>query len=312
MDEFPHSLAEFERQFSTEEDCRAYLAKLRWPEGFNCPRCRSIENWELKRGLRKCSNCGYQASVLAGTIFHRSHIPLQTWFRAVWWITNQKQGISALGLQRLLGLGSYKTAWACLHKLRRAMVRPGRDRLTGKIELDETYVGGVDPGSGRRHLGNKSLVVIAAQVNGNGIGRVRLSCIDSASADSIKSFVEDAIEPGSTVITDGWDGYEWLEARGFKHKVRRISGSGKTASALLPRVHRVASLLKRWLLGTHQGGVSREQIEYYLDEFAFRFNRRSSKYRGKLFYRLLQQAVAVDPVPFRELVSPGGHSSRGR
>lgn len=192
------------------------------------------------------------------------------------------------------------------------MVRPGRDRLTGKIELDETYVGGVDPGGGRRHLGNKALVVIAAQVDGNGIGRVRLGCIESASADSIRPFVEDAIEPGPTVITDGWDGYEWLEAQGYKHKVRTISGSGKTASTLLPRVHRVASLLKRWLLGTHQGGVSRAQIEYYLDEFTFRFNRRLSKYRGKLFYRLLQQAVAVDPVPFRELVRPGGHSRRDR
>jgi len=261
MADFPHSLAEFEQQFSTEEGCRAYLVKLRWPEGFHCPRCQSVEYWDLKRGLRKCANCGYQASVLAGTIFHRSHLPLQTWFRAVWWITNQKQGISALGLQRLLGLGSYKTAWACLQKLRRAMVRPGRDRLTGKVELDETYVGGVDPGGGRRHLGDKALVVIAAQVDGNGIGRVRLSCIESASADSIQPFAEDAIEPGSTVITDGWDGYEWLEAKGYKHKVRTISGSGKTASTLLPRVYRVASLLKRWLLGTHQGGVSREQIE---------------------------------------------------
>ena len=140
MDDFPHSLAEFEQQFSTEEGCPAYLLQLLWPEGFHCPRCRNVEYWALKRGLRKCSNCGYQASALAGTIFHRSHLPLQTWFRAVWWITNQKQGISALGLQRLLGLGSYKTAWACLQKLRRAMVRPGRDRLTGKVEVDETYV----------------------------------------------------------------------------------------------------------------------------------------------------------------------------
>jgi transposase-like protein len=312
MDEFPRTLAEFEQRFSSEEDCRAYLLQLRWPEGFHCPRCRGDEYWSLKRGLRKCVNCGYQASVLAGTIFHRSHLPLQTWFRVVWWLTNQKQGISALVLQRLLGLGSYKTAWACLQKLRRAMVRPGRDRLTGKVEVDETYVGGVEPGGGRRHLGNKALVVIAAQVDGDGMGRIRLSRIEDASASSLRSFMEDAVEPGSVVITDGWEGYEWLEAQGYRHKVRLISESGKTAATLLPRVHRVASLLKRWLLRTHQGGVSRDHLEYYLDEFTFRFNRRASKYRGKLFYRLLQQAVAVDPVPFRQLVSAGWHPSPKR
>lgn len=302
MEDYPQTLNEFEQRFSTEENCRTYLLHLRWPEGFHCPRCHSVGYWSLGRGLRKCSNCGYQASVLAGTIFHRSHLPLRTWFRAIWWITNQKQGISALGLQRLLGLGSYKTAWACLQKLRRAMVRPGRDRLTGKVEVDETYVGGVEAGGGRRHLGNKALVVIAAQVDGNGIGRIRLSRIEDASANSLRPFVQDSVEPGSIVITDGWEGYKWLNEQGYRHKLRVISGSGKTSSTLMPRVHRVASLLKRWLLGTHQGGVSRDHLEFYLDEFTFRFNRRASKHRGKLFYRLLQQAVTVDPAPFRELV----------
>ncbi len=243
----------------------------------------------------------------AGAIFHRSHLPLRTWFRAIWWVTNQKHGISALGLQRLLGLGSYETAWACLQKLRHAMVRPGRDRLPGEVEVDETYVGGVEPGGGRRHLGNKALVVIAAQVDGEGIGRIRLRRLPDASSRSLRSFVEEAVEPGATVITDGWEGYEGLKGPGYKHKVRVIGGSGKTASALLPRVHRVASLLKRWLLGTHQGGVSRDHLEYYLDEFTFRFNRRTSRHRGKLFYRLLQQAVSVEPVPFSRLVARRGH-----
>jgi transposase-like protein len=313
MDDFPQTLGEFEERFRTDEDCRAYLLQLRWPDGFRCPRCHGTECWSLKRELRKCSKCGYQASAVAGTIFHRSHLPLRTWFRAIWWVTNQKQGISALGLQRLLGLGSYKTAWACLQKLRRAMVRPGRDRLTGTIEVDETYVGGVELGGGRRHLGNKALVVIAAQVDGNGIGRIRLSHVEDASADNLRPFMEGAIERGSIVITDGWQGYEWLQARGYRHKTRVISGSGKTASTLMPRVHRVASLLKRWLLGTHQGGVSRDHLEYYLDEFTFRFNRRTSKHRGKLFYRLLQQAVAAEPAPFRDLVrvrAEGAQSGR--
>jgi transposase-like protein len=262
-----------------------------------------------QEGLMKCSRCGYKASATVGTIFHRSHLPLRTWFRAIWWVTNQKHGISALGVQRLLGLGSYKTAWAWLQKLRRAMVRPGRDRLSGEIEVDETYVGGVAPGKAGRALGNKALVAVAAQVDGEGIGRVRLRRIPDASSRNLSAFVKEAIEPGSTVITDGWDAYEGLNDLGYKHRVRAISGSGKTAAVLLPRVHRVASLLKRWLLGTHQGGVSREHLDYYLDEFTFRFNRRTSRHRGKLFYRLVEQAVQVAHTPFARLVS-GSHPNR--
>ena len=261
----------------------------------------------MRRGLTKCGLCGRQVSVTAGTIFHRSHLPLRTWLRAMWWVTNQKHGVSALGLQRLLGVGSYETAWACLQKLRRAMLRPGRDRLVGAVEVDETFVGGVDPGGGRRHLGNKALVAIAAQVDGKGIGRIRLRRIADASSRSLHAFVREAIQPGSMVTTDGWEGYEGLKQAGYKHRPRVIRGSGKTASTLLPRVHRVASLLKRWLLGTHQGGVSRDHLDYYLDEFTFRFNRRTSRYRGKLFYRLVEQAVAVDPVPLSRLVASREH-----
>lgn len=191
------------------------------------------------------------------------------------------------------------------------MVRPGRDRLTGEVEVDETYVGGVEPGGGRRHLGNKALVAIGAQVDGEGIGRIRLRRIPDASSPSLHAFVKEAIEMGSTVVTDGWGSYGGLKELGFKHRTRVISGSGKTASTLLPRVHRVASLLKRWLLGTHQGGASRDHLDYYLDEFTFRFNRRTSRYRGKLFYRLLEQAAAVGPMPFSKLVGRGGTIPRG-
>lgn len=304
MEDYPRTLAMFEQRFSTEAACRAYLAKLRWPTGFCCPRCGGTRSWPMKRGLIKCGTCGRQISMTAGTVFHRSHLPLSTWFRTMWWVTNQKHGISALGLQRLLGLGSYETAWACLKKLRQAMVRPGRDRLAGAVEVDETYVGGVEAGRGRRHVGNKALVVVAAQVNGKGIGRIRMRRILDASSKSLQAFVKEAVEPGSTVITDGWEGYEGLNALGYKHKPKVIRGSGKIASTLLPRVHRVASLLKRWLLGTHQGAVSGEQIDYYLDEFTFRFNRRTSRFRGKLFYRLLQQAVAIDPVQLARLRMP--------
>jgi transposase-like protein len=241
--------------------------------------------------------------VTAGTIFQDSRLGLRTWFRAIWWVCGQKNGVSALGLQRILGFGSYETAWTWLHKLRRAMVRPGRDRLTGEVEVDETYVGGLEPGKGGRSRGSKALVGIAAQGEGKGIGRIRIGRIPDASAESLLPFVQGAVEPGSKVTTDGWHGYERLKDVGYRHTVRVIRGSGKTASTLLPRVHRVASWLKRWLLGTHQGAVSRDHLDYYLDEFTFRFNRRTSRSRGLLFYRLLENAVRISPAPYAVLTA---------
>jgi transposase-like protein len=249
-----------------------------------------------------CAACGHQVSVTAGTIFQDTRTPLPLWFRAIWWVTSQKNGASALGLQRVLGLGSYRTAWTWLHKLRRAMVRPGRDRLTEKVEVDETLVGGVEPGGGRRHVGKKALVVVAAEVRGRAIGRIRLNRVADSSADSLLAFVQKTVAPGTVVITDGLQSYRTLPDLGYRHDRRVLLGSGDSAEAVLPRVHRVASLLKRWLLGTHQGAVSREHLDYYLDEFTFRFNRRTSRHRGKLFYRLLEQAVAVQPVPYTAMV----------
>ena len=168
--------------------------------------------------------------------------------------------------------------------------------------MDETIVGGVEPGGGRRHLGKKALVVIAAEVRGRAIGRIRMQRVADASADSLVTFVQPAVEPGAVVITDGLQSYRGLAQRGYRHDRRVVLGSRETADPVLPRIHRVASLLKRWLLGTHQGGVSREHLDYYLDEFTFRFNRRTSRHRGKLFYRLLEQAVAVGPVPYAAMV----------
>ena len=302
MEDYPRTLRELESRFATEEACREYLASLRWPNGFVCPKCSSGGAWWTARGLQMCSACGHQVSVTAGTIFQDTRTPLTVWFRAIWWVVSQKNGASALGMQRVLGLGSYRTAWTWLHKLRRAMVRPGREQLSGEVEVDETFVGGVDPGGGRRHVGKKALVVLAAEVRGRAIGRIRMRCVEDSSADSLLPFVQDAVEPGSTVITDGLQSYRGLPKLGYSHDRRVRLGSGESADAMLPRVHRAASLLKRWLLGTHQGAVSREHLDYYLDEFTFRFNRRASRHRGKLFYRLLEQAVAVDPAPYAAMV----------
>ncbi len=268
MEDYPRNLAEFEARFATEQACREYLCQLRWPEGFRCPRCGHDKAWAVRTALLECAGCGHQASPTAGTIFQDTRQPLQSWFRAMWWLTSQKNGASALGLQRVLGLGSYKTAWTWLHKLRRAMVRPGRDRLSGRVEVDETYLGGLEEGVRGRQTDAKALIVVAAEEDGAGIGRVRIRTIPNASGDSLMAFVGESIEPGSVVHTDGWLGYEPLEGDGYRHEVSYLEGQPARASKLLPRVHRVVSLVKRWILGTHQGAVSHEHLDSYLDEFA--------------------------------------------
>src|ERR1035437_3288917 len=309
MEDYPRTLAEFERRFAVPEACRAYLAQLRWPDGFRCPKCAGAKAWPVG-ALLECAGCGRQTSVTAGTIFQDTRTPLPTWFRAMWWVSSQKTGASALGLQQGLGLGSYQTAWAGLHKLRRAMVRPGRDRLTGRVEVDETYLGGVEEGVRGRQTERKALIAVAAEEDGQGIGRIRMRRIPDASADSLQAFVEEAVTPGSLLHTDGLLSDDRLEKHGYRHRITFLKGRTESAAELLPRVHRVVSLLKRWMFGTHQGAVSPAHLDDYLDEFTVRFNRRTPRHRGKLFYRLVQQAVAVDPAPYKSLVG-GKHNILG-
>lgn len=306
MEAYPKDLEELELNFSNEEACRDYLVSLRWPKGFICPVCGHSESWRLADGLFKCKNCSRKTSVISGTIFEGTRKPLATWFRAIWWVTSQKNGASALGLMRVLGFGSYKTAWTWLHKLRRAMVRPGRDKLDGTVQVDETFIGGAKPGKRGRGADGKSLVLIVAQENGKAVGRIRLVKISDASSESLHAALLKTVVQGTQVKTDGWNGYNGLGDLGYDHEVVRESED--IGSNLLPLCHRVASLLKRWLGGTHQGAVSHEHLAYYLDEYTFRFNRRTSRSRGLLFYRLLPNAVALEPVRFKEITL----SVRGR
>ena len=301
MEDYPRDQAEFDARFASAAACRAYLIQLRWPSGFRCPQCGHAQGWPVRELLVQCAACGRQTSVTAGTIFQDTRTPLPVWFRAMWSVTSQKTGTSARTLHRVLGLGSYQTAWTWLHKLRRAMVRPGRERLAGRVEVDETYIGALERGVRGRGAVKKTLIVIAAEEDGHGVGRIRLRRVRDGSADSLQAFIDDTIEPGAFVHTDAWLGYERLKAHGYRHRITFLSDHDLGAD-LLPRVHLVASLLKRWLLGTHQGAVSPAHLDYYLDEFTFRFNRRRSRHPGKLFYRLVEQAVAVDPVPYRQLV----------
>jgi len=301
IEDYPLTLMDLERRFSSEEACREYLFALRWPQGFQCPGCGGNAAWTMTRGLWLCTKCRKQVSVMAGTIFQDSKLPLTTWFRAMWQITSQKNGVSALGLKRVLGLGSYKSAWSMLHKLRRAMVRPRRERLSGAVQVDETYWGGEETGVVGRKTHDKALIIVAAEEDGKGIGRIRLARIPDVTKASLHGFICQAVEPGTTVRTDGLNAYMGMTGYVHDRQVQRRQPAGEY---LMPLAHRVVSLLKRWMMGTHQGAISHEHLEYYLDEFTFRFNRRKSASRGKLFYRLMQQAVQVEPSTYESMVRP--------
>jgi transposase-like protein len=303
MDDYPISMVELEKRFATQEACLNYLAGLRWPSGYVCLRCAASKGWEMTNGLILCASCRRQQSVIAGTVFQDSHMPLPTWFRAMWHVCANKNGMSAQNLQRLLGLRSYNTAWLCLHKLRRAMVRPGRECLSGVVEADETYVGGPREGKSGRGAFGKQIVFIAAEVRGRKIGRIRLSHIPGVSGATLVPAVSGAVTAGATVRTDGWKGYNGVAAAGYKHEVT-VENADELADIVLPKCHLVISLLKRWILGTLQGNVGKDHLQDYLNEFAFRFNRRDSKSRGLLFYRLAQMAVVTAPNPRSTIVPP--------
>lgn len=297
-EDYPRTLLELENRFATEAACREYLMALRWPTGFVCPHCGGRKSWKMVRNLLLCSICRRQVSVVAGTVFQDTRLPLVLWFRAMWHVTNEKNGVSALSLQRALGLGSYKTAWFLLHKLRRAMVRPDRDQLEGAVEVDEAYWGGKEEGVTGRLTKDKALIFIAVEEKIEGkrtiVGRCRLFKIPDTLRTTLHQAIADTIKQGSTVRTDGLSSY--LGLKEYVHE-QQIQTQQPVGEHVLPRAHLVISLFKRWLMGTHQGSADHKYLDDYLNEFTFRFNRRKSKSRGKLFYRLVQQAVALAPIP---------------
>jgi transposase-like protein len=297
-------MGEFSAWFSTDADCRDYLEWLRWPGGFVCSDCGHVGGWRLADGRLMCVACGARTSSTAGTIFDRTRTPLTVWFTACWLFATQKDGISALSLKRSLEIGSYQTAWAMLQRLRSVLVRPGRERLQGTVEVDETYIGGEELGlRGGRAKGKKVMVGVGVErIEPRGFGRCRMAPLADASADSLRGFLVDHVEEGATVVTDGWQPYRPATKGLYIHD--RLSGAaGQDASKLLPRVHTVSSLAKRWLLGTHQGAIDEAHLPSYLNEFVFRFNRRRSRSRGLVFYRVLELAAAHDPVRYRDLIA---------
>ena len=302
--DYPRTFQELREWFPDDEACLQYLARLRWPTGFICPECQGQEFWLTRTGLWMCRGCARRTSVTAGTIFHRTRTPLSTWFAAVWFVTSQKNGMSAQGLQRVLGLKSYETAWAWMHKLRRAMVRPERDLLHGIVEVDETFIGGVSVGH-RGASSGKAVVMVAVEKPGPGrkLGRIRLALANRPGTLGLVTFAQNTVAGGSTIHTDGARMMRRLSELGYTHEYA-TGYNAPDPTAVLPGVHLTVSLLKRWLTGTLHYGVAEHQLPYYLDEFTFRFNRRDSTSRGLLFYRLLQQAVHTDPHPLHDLLDP--------
>lgn len=295
--DYPNTYRSFVEMFPDNASCTEYLIKLRWPQGFICSACKtSVIPWQANHGRLICPVCRHFTYVGAGTIFDKTRTPLTTWFEAAWHVSTAKNGLSAKTLERTLGT-NYRVAWTMLQRFRVAMVDAERKPLSGNIEVDETFIGGVKQGGKRGRGAVKSIAVIAIElIEPKGFGRVRMRHVPDASGASLVPFVRDVVAPGSIVHTDGWSGYNGLAEHGFARKITVQSSSGDPAHVSMPGVHRISSLLKRWILGTHQGSVVPEHLQAYLEEFTFRFNRRTSRSRGLVFRRLLERAVATGPV----------------
>jgi len=329
LGDYPRTLAGFHRRFSDEEACLRYLVETRWPDGFRCARCGSDHAYFLNtRRLWECGNCRHQTSATAGTVLERSRLPLTTWFTAAYLVASLKPGISALQLSQQLAL-RYETAWFLLHKLRRAMVNPLRGRLSGEVEVDETWIGGKQAGlkGGRQRHDRKALLVAVAverhlkalrpdgtaPPHANYLGRLRLEVVPDASGATLGAFIERNVEPGSTIISDAWQGYGGLAATGYTHlsfSQVALRRAGLEPDAV-PGVHRVVSNLKTWLRGTHHG-VGADHLDRYLQEFVFRFNRRFYPMAG--FATLLGLGAALPPTTGDEILAPllAGATSRRR
>ena len=302
---FPRNVREFQRQFATEEACQQYLAACRWPEGFRCPRCDHQRAYAIVTHRRwECAACRHQASLTAGTILHNTKTPLALWFWAAYLMTTDKRGVSALLLQRQLGLRRYETAWMMLHKLRRAMVNAAREPLHGEVEIDDTWIGGPQPGiKGSRQLKDRRAVpiLVAVERRDDRSGRIRMVVLPNFTAMTITAIFKEHIAPGSTVYTDGLKGFAGLQTAGYRHialKQPVRSALRKGASSVVPLADRAIGNLQHWLIGTYHG-VSRAQLQVYLDEFVFRHNRRKQPMAA--FQTLLGLGTARTPTPYRRI-----------
>jgi transposase-like protein len=310
----PRSLTQFQKDFSDESSCAAYLVARRWPHGFVCPACDSKRSAMLKSRAHtyECLDCGRQTSITAGTVLHRSKLPMSMWFWAAHLMATHSNGMSALQLAAQLGV-TYKTAWLLTQKLRRSMVDPDRTLLEGVVEVDQTEIpfrtedaffdaakagkiiiaGAVEVVD--RTTNQAKARKISAKYLDTRSGRVRLAVIANNSAASIHAFVRANVKRGATLLTDGHKSYLGLSE--YRHDPRTL---GKMAGHIaLPWIHRVFSLMKRWGLGTYHG-LRRKHLDTYLNEFVFRYNRRF--YRHVSFETVLGLASHHDPASYWNII----------
>ncbi|MFH1467378.1 MAG: IS1595 family transposase [Pseudomonadota bacterium] len=299
----PRNLTALRAAYPDNRACLDLLEELRWPEGFICPKCGRHKGIRLVDGRYWCEPCRRRSSVTTATLLQGTRTPLTSWFAAAWHLTS-RDGISAVSLQKLLRLGSYQTAWAMLHRLRAAMGRPGRDRLTGSVEVGLTPLGRMLPGPVRQGATGQALVVIAVELPGTtGLGRCRLRLLPDAGEAGLEAFLRDSVMPGATLVVDKKLSLPQTAGATYRcHIVDAASICGR-AGALLPGARRVSGAVQRWLARTHHGAAEADHLQAYLDEFAFRFGRPKSEPRYILFRRLLELAVQVDPITFRSLVA---------
>jgi transposase-like protein len=300
-EDFPKSEIEFDARFSNPQACYDYLFKQKWPEGFVCKICAHKHYWSASRNRYICKKCQHQHSVTAGTIMDSCKKPITYWFKAMWWFTTRKSGINATNLKELLGFGSYGTAWTWLQKLRRCTIRQGREKLSGRVEVDEFFVGGHHPGKRGRGSEGKTIVAVAVErcPLKKQIGRIRLHIALDCSSYSLETFILDNIEPGSTIVSDKWSGYQTIDKEQFTH--RPTNQSKTTDHESLYGVHLITTLVRRLIRGTYQGRVEPKYLQNYLDEYVFRFNRRKSKNIGKKFMRIVQQVVRSRKIPWKNI-----------
>lgn len=290
--EYPKNYRELIQRFSSEDACFDYLAAVRWPEGFVCSHCGGKQCWKSNQRQWICGTCRMKFRVLAGTLLQDTKLPINLWFQMIWWFVGPKNGASALALMQNFGIGSYRTSWQLLKKLRSCTVFPLRQPLSGEVEVDEAFLGGKK---------NKEIIAVAAERRGKATGRIRLKHIKSREGTEIQGFIASTVIHGATIVSDRHKSYPAIVNKGYPHNPQKkpyfweeVDGDD---DRLLPRVHRAVSLLKRWYYGTYQGRVDKRTLQAYLDEFVFRFNRRTSGSRGLLFHRMVEAAIHSTPKP---------------
>ena len=290
--QYPKDYRDLVKRFGTQDACVDYVTSIRWSEGFVCSNCNNIKFWKSKELLLKCTTCRKAVRVLAGTLFQDTKLPLNLWFQMIWWFMGQRNGASALSLQQNFGIGSYRTSWTILKKLRLCSVLPARSQLTGDVEVDQAFLGGVN---------GKEIILIAAEKRGAKTGRIRLRHAKNETAKEIQGFILDVVELGSNIISDRHKSYPTIVEKGYTREAMKKPYSWENTDGdddrLLPRVGRVAAHMKRWYLGTYHGGMKITKVQPYLDEFVFRYNRRTSKSRGLIFHRMIEASVRSKPKP---------------